>query len=265
MQDRLLLRRVRIDLEVRPQRVDGDLAVAGVDRGLGELLQVRRVPGLELRRPLVGRDGVRVGAGRLLVEQGRPGRCGLRGVGVGRVRADRRPERAAGQEGRARIRELRRRLGALELRRVLVPLGQLEAAEQAPGGCVLVLHGEILLSAPIARAGVARLLVGGGEVVVLRGILLGRGLSLGDAGAAAPAEDAVVELREAAAVAGADADEDEAQPEDHGEHGVDPLLVAPQADEEELLVRVAAALVPTTAPARRLRRLAPAPPPAASP
>src|SRR5262249_46010518 len=103
----------------------------------------------------------------------------------------------------------------------------------------------------------AGLLVCGGEVEVsLRGIRLDLVRSLGDRAAAAAAEDAGPERAQSAATGTrADAHEDEAQPEDDRKHGVHPLLVAPQPDEEKLLVGVAAAAMSSSAAGARLRRL----------
>src|SRR5262249_26517932 len=100
------------------------------------------------------------------------------------------------------------------------------------------------------------LLVRGGEVAVpLRGMILDLGRSLGDRAAPAAAEETGELLAEAAAAARADAHENEAQPEDDGEHRVYPLLVAPQTDEENLRVGVPAAAVSAPAAGTRLRRL----------
>src|SRR5207247_3096958 len=106
------------------------------------------------------------------------------------------------------------------------------------------------------QGAMALLFVGGGEVAIpLGGILLDLVLGLGDGASAATAEDAVVELLQAAAVTGADPEAHEAQPEDDRQEGVQPLLVPPEADEEELLVRVAAAAVPPPPARARLGRL----------
>ena len=141
-------------------------------------------------------------------------------------------------------------------RRVVGAGGQLEAAELGPGGGVVLLDREQAQQRADGLGGVAVRLVRGGEVAVsLRGIRLDLVLGLGDRAAPAAAEDAVVELIQAAAVAGADPEADEAEREDDREHHVQPLLVAPQADEEELLIRVAAAAVPAPSARARLRRL----------
>src|SRR5215469_15431400 len=75
-----LQRTVGIDLEVSAQRIELDLAVAGVRRCRCEQLQVRRVPGMDLHGGLVGLDGLRGRGRRTLVEPGGPGRGRLRSV-----------------------------------------------------------------------------------------------------------------------------------------------------------------------------------------
>src|SRR3954451_9522713 len=226
--DLLLLRSVRVDLQIPLERIGGNLVVSGVLGCRRQLLEEHRVTGSELRRGLVVLHGAPVSADGLLVQQRGPGRRLLRRIRVGRVLADRRPQRSAGQELGARVCGLRRLLRLLVLRRGVAAGRQLEAAELAPRGRVVLLHGEVALKRLDGQGGIALLLVRGGEVAVaLGGILLDLVLGLGDGAAAAAAEDAVVKRLQATAVTGADPEAREAQPEDHGKEGVQPLLVPP--------------------------------------
>src|SRR3954463_15063358 len=196
------LRSIRIGLQIAAPRIDRDLGVAGVLRRRRQLLQVRRVAGSNLHCLLVVGDGRRERARRLLVQRRCPGRRRLRGSLIGRVLSDRRPERPAGQEGRAGIGGLSRLLCALIPRRVGVPLRHLDAAELAPRRRILRLHREVALERNDRLLEIALLLVRRREVAVaLRGILLYLVLSLGDRAAAATAEEAGVELLEPAPVA----------------------------------------------------------------
>src|SRR4029079_18154645 len=125
------------------------------------------------------------------------------------------PEGVGGQEWSGRVLILGRLLRILVLRRERVPLGHLEAAELRPRRRVLVLLREIALQRDDRLGVVPLLLVRGGEVAVsLRGALQDLVLRVRDGGAAAAAEEAGVQLAQAAPAAGADADEDEADRED---------------------------------------------------
>src|SRR4051812_10413137 len=256
--DLLLLRSVRVDLQIPLERIGRDPVVAGVLGCRGQLLEEHRVTGSELRRGLVVLHGAPVRADGLLVQQRGPGRRLLRRIRVGRVLADRRTQSSAGQELGARVCGLRRLLRLLVLRRGVAAGRQLEAAELAPRGRVVLLHGEVALKRLDGQGGIALLLVRGGEVAValgLGGILFDLVLGLGDGAAAAAAQDAVVEALQAAAVTGADPEAREAQSEDDRQDEVQPPLVPPEADEEKLLIRVAAAAVATPPARTRLRRL----------
>ncbi len=128
-------------------------------------------------------------------------------------------------------------------------------AELRPGRRVLLLDREVRLQrADRVRQVVLRDVRVGEVLVALRRIRLDLGLRLRDRVAAA-AEDAVVELLEAPAVPGTDAERDEREREDDRERGEHPLLLAAQPREEEVLVRIAAGGVPPLLPRRLRRRL----------